>query len=146
VTELGRAGWQARRNGVHGDVCAEAAAQSRCAVNAIMAIHPYKHEGLWVFDDARVGLTQEPFVSGADEIIELLASDVPDARGGFTILFSAGPFPGARYELEWRSEETGGNWYYSADADREGWLCPALFKYFDAAPAKIYAQFKPKAR
>jgi len=26
----------------------------------------------------------------------------------------------------------------------EGWLCPALFKYFEAAPPKIYAQFKPK--
>jgi hypothetical protein len=27
----------------------------------------------------------------------------------------------------------------------EGWLCPALFKYFDSAPKKIYAQFRPKA-
>jgi hypothetical protein len=26
----------------------------------------------------------------------------------------------------------------------EGWLCPALFKYFDAAPPKIYAQFRPR--
>ena len=38
-----------------------------------------------------------------------------------------------------------GNWYYSADLDAEGWLCPALFKYFDEAPEKIYAQFKQKA-
>ncbi len=27
----------------------------------------------------------------------------------------------------------------------EVWLCPALFKYFETAPEKIYAQFKPKA-
>ena len=31
------------------------------------------------------------------------------------------------------------------DLDMEGWLCPALFKYFDAAPAHIYPQFKQKA-
>jgi hypothetical protein len=27
----------------------------------------------------------------------------------------------------------------------EGWLCPALFKYFDSAPKKIYAQFRSKS-
>jgi hypothetical protein len=27
----------------------------------------------------------------------------------------------------------------------EGWLCPALFKYFDAAPMRIYAQAIAKA-
>lgn len=36
----------------------------------------------------------------------------------------------------------GGNWYYSAALDLEGWLCPALLKYFEQAPGKIYAQFK----
>jgi len=25
-----------------------------------------------------------------------------------------------------------------------GWLCPALLRYFDAPPKKIYAQFKAK--
>jgi hypothetical protein len=37
-------------------------------MNAIHAIHPYRHEGLWVFDDETAGLRQEPFVSGADGI------------------------------------------------------------------------------
>ena len=32
-------------------------------MNAINVIWPYKHHGMWVFDDARVGLVQEPFVS-----------------------------------------------------------------------------------
>jgi hypothetical protein len=35
-------------------------------MNAINVIWPYKHHGMWVFDDARVALVQEPFVSGAD--------------------------------------------------------------------------------
>ena len=29
--------------------------------------------------------------------------------------------------------------------DLEGWLCPALFKYFDQAPERIYAQVKAKS-
>ena len=38
-------------------------------MNAIRAIHPYRHQGLWVFGDETVGLRQEPFVSGADRIL-----------------------------------------------------------------------------
>jgi hypothetical protein len=32
----------------------------------------------------------------------------------------------------------GGNWYHING--KEGWLCPALLKYFDTAPREIYAQ------
>lgn len=31
----------------------------------MLTIFPYRHDGLWVFDDNSVGLRQEPFVSGA---------------------------------------------------------------------------------
>jgi hypothetical protein len=37
-------------------------------MNAVIAIHPYKAKGMWVFDDPEVGLRQESFVSGADAI------------------------------------------------------------------------------
>lgn len=40
-------------------------------MNAINVISPYKHYGMWVFDDPRVGLNQEPFVAGADTWIDL---------------------------------------------------------------------------
>jgi hypothetical protein len=39
-------------------------------MNGLIAIHPYKAKGMWVFDDPAVGLRQEPFVSGADAIID----------------------------------------------------------------------------
>ena len=39
--------------------------------NALFVIEPYQWNGIWVFDDPRVGLQQEPFVSGMPEIIEL---------------------------------------------------------------------------
>lgn len=115
-------------------------------MNAIMAIHPYRYEGLWVFDDAQAGLAKEPFVSGADEIIDAMVATIPDAADGFTLLFSAHPFPGHDAKFEWRRGESEGHWYYSPDLDREGWLCPAMFKYFDQAPAEIYAQFKRKGK
>lgn len=114
-------------------------------MNAIIAIHPYKSDGLWVFDDESVGLRQEPFVSGADTIIEMMVQGIPDAASGFTLLFSAAPFPGYQVAFDWRREEMDGNWYFSKDLNMEGWLCPALFKYFDSAPETIYAQFKHKA-
>lgn len=110
--------------------------------NTILAIHPYKAGGLWVFDDETVGLVQEPFVSGADLIIDRMVEKLDHPERGFTILFSAQPFPGWQTYFEWRREEMGGNWYYSPDLDAEGWLCPALFRYFEEAPAVIYAAFR----
>jgi hypothetical protein len=114
-------------------------------MNALVAIYPYKYEGLWVFDDQKVGLIQEPFVSGADEIIERMTREIPGAEQGFRLMFSANPFPGSMVEFEWRREESGGNWYYCAALEQEGWLCPALFRYFTAAPQRIYAKFEAKS-
>lgn len=51
-------------------------------MNELIAIHPYKAGGIWVFDDSAVGLRQEPFVSGADAIIDRLVQGIPDAESG----------------------------------------------------------------
>jgi Family of unknown function (DUF6717) len=113
-------------------------------MNTIAVIAPYKYEGMWVFDDARVGLTREPFVAGIDTMIDRLIASIPGAEKGFRLLFSATPFPGFTVKLEWRREEYGGNWYYSRQFDMEGWLCPALFKYFDKAPQELYVRAEPR--
>jgi len=110
------------------------------AMNTINLIVPYRYEGMWVFDDPRVGLDKEPFVSGADRLIDMLVADIPNAQKGFRLLFSATPFPGYKVKLEWKREEYGGNWYFSPEFKMEGWLCPALFKYFDSAPKEIYVK------
>ena len=104
-------------------------------MNAINVISPYKHHGMWVFDDPRVGLVQEPFVSGADTWIDRVVANIPNAEKGFTLIFASTPLPGHQYRLDWRRAEGGGNWYYSADLDMEGWLCPALFRYFLRCPS-----------
>lgn len=114
------------------------------AQNSLYIIQPYKYLGFWVFDDEKVGLVQEPFISGADDIIERLVANIEGADKGFILLFSENIFPGYNAKFEWQRAENGGNWYVVKDIDMEGWLCPALFKYFEKAPATIYAQFKKK--
>ena len=113
-------------------------------MNSLFAIAPYKFQGFWVFDDPNVGLRQEPFVSGADTIIDVLTEKIPDAANGFKLVFSVQPFPGFTARFEWRRSEMGGNWYAWPERGMEGWLCPALFKYFDTAPKEIYVKVSAK--
>ncbi len=113
-------------------------------MNAMMFLTPYKHEGMWVFDDATTGLEKEPFVFGIDTMIDRVTANIPYAEHGFTLIFSEQPFPGYDVELDWRREEYGGNWYFSPQLEIEGWLCPALFHYFDKAPSKLYAKAEKK--
>jgi Family of unknown function (DUF6717) len=114
------------------------------SMNALLVIFPYKYQGTWVFDDPAVGLFREPFIAGIDTMIDKAAADVPKAEKGFRAIFSAAPFPGANLKLEWRREESGGNWYYNDRFKMEGWLCPALLKYFPTAPREIYVKIEPK--
>ena len=113
-------------------------------VNSLFVIVPYKYEGMWVFDDLNVGLVREPFIAGIDTMIDRLVDGIPAAERGFRAIFSAAPFPGHTERLEWRREESGGNWYYNDRFKMEGWLCPALLKYFPAAPKTIYVQVEPR--
>ena len=114
--------------------------------NQINVIVPYWHHGTWVFDDERTGLVQEPFVCGVPEMIDDLVRDIPDARSGFRLLFSAAPFPGYQRKLMWLRDESGGNWYRSDGPKSESWLCPALFRYVDQAPPELFVKAEPLRR
>lgn len=113
-------------------------------MNAINIIAPYKYLGMWVFDDPSVGLIQEPFVAGADAMIDRAVAEIPNAEQGFTLIFSARPFPGHQLRLEWRRAGDSGNWYFSPELAIEGWLCPALLRYFESPPRKIYVQVRKR--
>ena len=126
-------------------VAAPDAAPNKKPMNSLMVISPYKHHGMWVFDDPAVGLNKEPFIAGIDTMIDKLTADIPNAQQGFRAVFSASAFPGYETKLDWRREESGGNWYYSDKYKMEGWLCPALFKYFPTAPREIYVRAEPKS-
>lgn len=112
--------------------------------NSIMIINPYWKNGTWCFDDSTVGLVAEPFVAGIPQIIDTLLEqeniDPKDVKNGFKCTFSATYFPHYTGVLEYiKPDEIGiGNWYCLGVL--EGWLCPALFCYFNEAPKEIYVK------
>ena len=115
-------------------------------MNAISVLAPYKYEGIWVFDDPEAGLRREPFVLGIDRMIDRLVAEIPTAETGFRLYFAPTAFPGYAAKLEWRRPEYDGNWYGCPQFDMEGWLCPALFKYFTEAPRALYIKAEAKLK
>ena len=110
-----------------------------------MTIAPYRYNGTWVFDDASAGLKQEPFVAGIPEMIDELVKDIADADNGFRLLFSAKPFPGHQKKLTWLRGDSTGNYYLLDNPPMEGWICPAMFRYYSDAPKELYVKAESKS-
>lgn len=113
---------------------------NRPSQNSILVIAPYRYNGTWVFDDAQAGLVREPFVAGVPEMIDALVADIPHADQGFRLTFSAKPFPNYQKKLTWLRGDIEGNYYRLDDPPMEGWICPALFKYYESAPPELYVR------
>ena len=116
------------------------------SMNAINVIAPYKWMGMWVFDDARVGLDKEPFVAGADTLIDHIVADIPDAANGFVLIFSGTPFPGHQHRFDWlRTDDDGGNWYFSEEFVMARLALPSVVQILRRkAPKQIYVQAKQR--
>ena len=112
--------------------------------NALIVIAPYRHAGTWVFDDPGARLVREPFVAGVPEMIDVLVRDIPGATNGFRLLFSAQPFPGYQKKLTWLRGDMGGNYYKMEEPAMEGWICPAMFRYYKTAPKELYVKAEAK--
>jgi hypothetical protein len=112
--------------------------------NTLIVIVPYRHAGTWVFDDPKAGLVREPFVAGVPEMIDVLVKDIPDATNGFRLLFATQAFPGNQKKLTWLRGDMGGNYYKMDDPAMEGWICPAMFRYYQAAPKELYVRAEAK--
>ena len=112
--------------------------------NAIMAIYPYKQGGLWMIDDEKAGLYKEPLIEGTDNIIDrvIAIKGLKSPETGFRLMFSSAEFPRYDFKFDWVREGEGGNWYRSEELQMDGWLCPALFRYFEKAPKHIFARFE----
>lgn len=113
--------------------------------NSLMIIVPYQYGGTWVFDDASTGLKREPFVAGIPEMMNHLVRDIPGATNGFRMLFSTQAFPGYAAKLTWVRPQGSGNIYRMEAPPMEGWLCPALFRYYREAPKELYVKAEPKS-
>lgn len=106
-------------------------------MNQINLIEPYLENGVWKFDDESKNLIKEPFVAGVPEIIQHHVYP----KNKFKLFFSKTAFPYWNLKLRRLREEFGGYWYRDhLHTGKEGWLCPALFKYFDKAPPTIYCK------
>ena len=109
-------------------------------MNSIMVIRPYLLGQQWVFDDVGRGLQAEALIAGMDTMLTQTVAQLGLTPGQFAIRFSAQEFPGYQQRLEWVEAGMGGNWYHSPEYGLDGWLCPALYKYFAGAPQVIYLE------
>lgn len=100
-------------------------------------IYLYLYRGQWVFDDWKKGITKEPFVHGADEILDEIAAMSCKAKT-LALTFSNRPFVGADFTFIRQHSENGGTWYSWRETGMWGWLCPVLFQYFRKAPKYLY--------
>ncbi len=60
--------------------------------------------------------------------------------------FSARPFPGHQKKLTWLRGDSGGKDYKLDDPPREGWICPAMFRYYETPPPALYVKTEPLRR
>lgn len=103
--------------------------------NSIFTIEVYKHGAMWVFDDARVGLDKEPFVAGADTLIDKIAG----GSDKITIIFSTIPFPGHKLRVDRKNTKpVTGTDYYCEEYKHDLWLCPALNLYYPKSPDHVF--------
>lgn len=117
-------------------------------MNAVQIINARRKNGVWVFDDEKTGLVEEPFVGDVNKEIDEMC-----LKAGFSfneeipLLFSHQFIPGARKYKLIRVEGLGQ--YYEAenpetDEERTLWLCPAMRLYFPEPPVEFYAKVENK--
>ena len=115
--------------------------------NQINVISPYLWNSMWVFDDEKKELDKEPFVAGADTMLDFLTEHKYDSCN---LIFSKDPFKGHQHQIS-KSTSSELNWHGDPNIDgtdyefvqsdlgiHDLWLCPALLKYFDTPPDNIY--------
>ena len=100
-------------------------------------------DGLWVYDDSKFGVREQPFVSGMDLILERMVEQVEKVEDRLNLVFASIPFPGSEFCLEFVREETEGFVYRWEEKKLQGWLSPSLRNYFTNPPPHIYLQILP---
>ena len=106
-------------------------------VDDVMRISPTRFgNGMWAFTDTSRGLVNELLVDGIDTMLDVLSASYGN---GFNVFFSDKPFDGHEHVLSLVHDncEVGRHYRWSYD-NSVGWLCPALFKYFESPPESIY--------
>lgn len=112
-------------------------------ITSLQSLVAYRTPTGWAFDDARRGLQAEPFVYGAETLIdEILVSQNNGHVSRCRLTFSDQSFASATVCLQREESEEleglPGTWYREFATKRRAWLCPALTLYFEEPPAALY--------
>lgn len=91
-------------------------------------------------------MAQEPFVSGVPETIDDLARDIPDVGVEFSAVVVIPAISELSAYAAWVREEMGGNWCKANDPPTEGWVWPALFRYFARPPTEFFVMAESEKR
>ena len=110
--------------------------------NAVKIIHLYKQGNTWMFDDAYLGITGEPFVAGASEAIQMMVDSIPTLTNKIdpTIVFSETEIP--KFDAHVTIKEDMGNNASYMFGEHELWLCPCVCRFFKSPPKNIYIKFQ----
>ena len=119
-------------------------------MNNVNYIYSYVHNGAWVFDDESRELDKEPFVEGADLLLDAMSGrDKSEYIDRCAFYFAETPLPNWDVQLKMHGHDGYDGTYYKVDfpeknVKNEGpiWLCPALLKFFDKSPQNIYVKIK----
>ena len=107
--------------------------------NSINTINIFKKDDSWVFNDSEVDLLEEPFVAGADTLLDILSK----GSSKINVTFSSIQFPGSTLTLEYQEGKINqGTYYKCKELNHVLWLCPALGKYFKKSPKTIFVEYK----
>ncbi len=111
----------------------------------IQRIRPYFDKEIgWVFDDPKFGIVKELLTDGIDTILDIVSAKHKfNKYAGFDVYFSDSEIHDFDLSFVKTSsididQESEGVVYLCVEYDMIGWLCPVLFRYFDAAPKTIY--------
>lgn len=112
----------------------------------VLELTVYKSKrGQWVFDDSDVELTQEPFVAGADLIMDELVKTYKSPQNGFKLFIREAVPDDIENAIECIHSEKlthpligDSNYYRCSTLNRRIWLCPALYRYISYTPQVLW--------
>lgn len=106
------------------------------ANNQVNVLFPTRNKyGIWAFDDADLGIVQEPFVGHINYMIDMLVPGESECL----IYCSKDPIAGQNISLT-RRNDLGQGMYQMDGTDVVGWLCPCLLNYLPDYTEHIYAR------
>ena len=102
-------------------------------------VYPKRTGGRWYFEGPEIDSLPYYFnLLGMNDILERVASEIPDSENGFKFSFSDTEFPGHSFTLDRGEKHERGYWYFSPALKLMGYLGPETIGVFQNFPIRIY--------